>query len=152
MIAVWKKFRPLVEWSSPWLKEDIITFKYTEPAPPCSWIEWWSMLNELPFDVMWDVIIPKGLYMCAECCWSWIICHWSHMTVMPLFEVPCAPSICLCCLIVRSFDTKPKFCILELYIRRHKFSLFALYLSSFSALCSISFFNLFLFSLLSLHS
>ena len=45
-----------------------------------------------------------------------------------------------------------QFCILDLYIRRHRFSLFALYLSSFSALCPISFFTLFLFSLFSLHS
>ena len=60
MIAVWKKFRPLVEWGSPRFKKDIITFQYTEPAPPGGRVEWWSMLNEVPTDVMWDVIIPEG--------------------------------------------------------------------------------------------
>ena len=107
MIAVLKKFRPLVEWGSPRFKKNIITFQYTEPAPPGGRVEWWSMLNEVPTDVMWDVIIPEGLYMCGQSCWTSVVVEWSHMLVMSLFEVPCTSSICLCCLVIRSFDREP---------------------------------------------
>ena len=61
MIAVIKKFRPLVERSFLRFEQDVILLKSTQSAPPGGRVKWCSMLNKLPPDVILDITTYEGL-------------------------------------------------------------------------------------------
>ena len=101
METVGEKFRPLVKGGPLWTEKYVITFKCTEPAPPCDGSEWCSPLYTCPIDVMLDVVIFEGLDVCAECGGTiGIIIHLFHMSLMPFFETNSTTSVCFSGIVV----------------------------------------------------
>ena len=102
--AVRKKFGSLVKWGPLWTEKYIITFKCTEPAPPCDCIEWCSSLHTCPIDGVLDIVTLEGLNVWAECGGSMgVIIHLLHVCLVPLLESNCTPSVRLSWVIIISF-------------------------------------------------
>ena len=68
MIAVVKKFIPLIERGPILLKKYVILFKETKPADPCRWIEGSASCSVTPSDGIRSICMLEGPYIRAKSC------------------------------------------------------------------------------------